>query len=138
MSCIGNDCFIAKQEARNPVLKLTYIGECGPDVVDKLKETATRTAIGRNGITRDTCSAGCMCAPKKGALPEETEWEAVPIEPFVITHENGKCAVRVEGAIETRIVRTAGMCKKDTRPHVDLSAPGAPGGGLVHEAVPVR
>lgn len=138
MSCIGNDCFIVKQEARNPVLKLTYLGECGPDVVDKLKQTANRTAIARNSLTRDTCSTGCLCAPKKGAQTEETDWDVVPIEPFVLTDENGKCAVRVEGTIETRILRTPGLCKKDTRPTLNLTAPGAPGAGLIHEAVPLR
>lgn len=110
MSCLGNDCFVVRQEAREPRLGFV-LGDLPPDQVLKLLRRANKQAVDAATETGDTCPDGCRCAPKQGAKVEATKWAEVPIDPFTVT--DGEFTLDITGGfVETRIVRTPGICKR--------------------------
>ena len=126
MSCIGEDCKIVRQEARNPLIRLTsYTGNCSPDQVENLYDKAKQKIF--EGATKpaDTCSGGCKCERLVGAQSEESEWSETLVDPFTI--KDGGCEFTVrEAIVETRIVRTPGLCK-EAKVHVSSAALLSPG-----------
>jgi hypothetical protein len=113
MACIGDTCFIVRQEARN--LKLgqrTFVGnECTGDKSRKLLLQAINKITASATKTIDTCPNGCKCEPVKSAAPSETEWTEVTVAKFTLT--DGGCRLDVgSSTIETRIVKTPGLCKE--------------------------
>jgi hypothetical protein len=121
MSCIGEDCKIIKQEARSPLIRSTsFSGKCSPDQVGNLYDKARQKIIEDATKTADTCASGCKCEPLVGARSEETEWSATPVDPFTL--KDGDCEFTVnEATVETRIVRTPGLCK-EAKIHVSSTA----------------
>lgn len=112
MSCIGSDCFNVRQEAQNPSPVVEFSNECSPDQVGRLQQEANQKILAAATESRDTCPEGCRCVPKPGAKPEVTDWETVPVEPFTLTDGNCVFKVKEGSTVETRIVRTPGICKK--------------------------
>lgn len=110
MSCLGNDCFVVRQEAREP--RLGYAQSDLPqDQLLKLLRRANKQAIDAATETGDTCADGCQCSPKQGTKAEATKWEEVSVDPFTVT--DGEFTLEINGGfIETRIVRTPGICKR--------------------------